>query len=40
MGDAVGLLIGGQTAIYVVFFAVISACLQIFLQYSGVFQRS
>jgi NRAMP (natural resistance-associated macrophage protein)-like metal ion transporter len=35
MGDAVGLLIGGQTAIYVVFFAIVSACLQIFLQYTS-----
>ncbi|WP_199089104.1 Nramp family divalent metal transporter [Bosea sp. ASV33] len=34
MRDAVGLLIGGQTAIYVVFFAVVSACLQIFSQYT------
>jgi len=35
MGDAVGLLIGGHTAIYVVFFAVVSMCLQIFLQYTS-----
>jgi NRAMP (natural resistance-associated macrophage protein)-like metal ion transporter len=34
MGDAVGLLMGGQTAIYIVFFAIVSACLQIFLQYT------
>ena len=33
MGDAVGLLVGGSTALYVVLFAVISAGLQIFLQY-------
>jgi|SRR5665213_725453 len=35
MGDAVGLLIGGETAIYVVFFAIVSSCLQIFLQYTS-----
>ncbi len=34
MGDAVGLLIGGRVALYVVLFAIFSACLQIFLQYA------
>jgi NRAMP (natural resistance-associated macrophage protein)-like metal ion transporter len=34
MGDAVRLLVGGSTALYVVIFALISACLQIFLKYS------
>ena len=34
MGDAVRLLVGGSTAIYVVIFAVVSAGLQIFVQYS------
>lgn len=34
MGDAVGLLIGGKVALYVVLFAIFSACLQIFLQYT------
>ena len=33
MGDAVRLLIGGKTAIYVALFAIVSAYLQIFLQY-------
>ena len=33
MGDAVRLLVGGKTAIYVALFAIVSACLQIFLQY-------
>ena len=33
MGDAVRLLIGGNAAIYAALFAVVSVCLQIFLQY-------
>jgi NRAMP (natural resistance-associated macrophage protein)-like metal ion transporter len=35
MGDAVRLLVGGNTAIYVALFAVVSACLQIFLKYKN-----
>jgi len=34
MGDALGLLIGGKTAVYVVMFAIVSAFLQIFLKYT------